>query len=80
MNGARSTLMAFFDYNDANEESRQYFYQEFPEHYVYLKKEHRWKLKQQGFAIGRMYHCNPFAGERYYLRLLFTVIRGARSF
>lgn len=27
-----------------------------------------------------MYHCNPFAGERYYLRLLLTVVRGARSF
>ena len=27
-----------------------------------------------------MYYCNPFAGERYYLRLLLTVIRGAQSF
>ena len=27
-----------------------------------------------------MYHCNPFAGERYYLRLLLTVVRAARSF
>lgn len=37
MNEARSTLMAFFDYNQANDESRQYLYQKFPEHYVYLK-------------------------------------------
>ena len=80
MNEARSTFIAFFDYNDANDESRQYLYQEFPEHYVYLQKERRWKLRQRGFAIGRMYHCNPFAGERYYLRLLLTVVRGARSF
>ena len=74
MNEARSTFIAFFDYNDANDESRQYLYQEFPEHYVYLQKERRWKLRQRGFAIGRMYHCNPFAGERYYLRLLLTVV------
>ena len=36
---AQSTLMAFFDYNGANDKSRRYFYQEFPKHYVYLQKE-----------------------------------------
>ena len=80
LNEARSTLMAFSDYNDANDKSCRYLYQEFPEHYVYLQKKRQWKPRQRGFAIGRMYHYNPFAGERYYLRLLLTVIRGARSF
>ena len=74
MDSARSTLMAFFDYNSINKESPRYLYQEFPEHYVYLRKERRWKPRQRGFAIGRMYHCNPFAEERYYLRLLLTVV------
>lgn len=32
MNEARSTLMVFFNYNQANQESRRYLYQEFPEH------------------------------------------------
>ena len=27
-----------------------------------------------------MYYCNPFAGERYYLRLRLTVVRVTRSF
>jgi hypothetical protein len=27
-----------------------------------------------------MYHCSPVSGERYYLRLLLTVVRGPRSF
>lgn len=80
MNKVRSTLMAFFDYNDTSNKSRRYLYQEFSLHYVYLQKECRWKPKQQGFAIGRMYHYNPFASEKYYLRLLLTVVRDAWSF
>ena len=27
-----------------------------------------------------MYTCSPLAGERYYLRLLLTVVPGAKSF
>jgi hypothetical protein len=27
-----------------------------------------------------MYYCNLVLGERYYLRLLFTTVRGPRSF
>ena len=27
-----------------------------------------------------MYHCNPFIGEKYYLRLLLTIVCGAKSF
>jgi hypothetical protein len=27
-----------------------------------------------------MYHCSPFAGERYYLRMLLTIIWGPQSF
>ena len=39
MNEVRSTFMAFFDHNQANDESRQYLYQKFPKHYIYLKQE-----------------------------------------
>jgi hypothetical protein len=27
-----------------------------------------------------MYHYSPISGEKYYLRLLLTVVRGSRSF
>lgn len=36
LEGARSTLMAFFEYNSAQEDGRGFLYQEFPEHYVYI--------------------------------------------
>jgi len=75
-----STLMAFFKYNAENEDGHQYLYQEFPTHFVYKSRTKEWKPRQKGIAIGRMYTCSPLAGERYYLRLLLTIIPGAQSF
>ena len=74
-----TSTLAFFKYNAENEDRRQYLYQEFPEHYVYERNK-GWKPRQQGFSIGDMWSTSPFNGERYYLRLLLTVVRGARSF
>ncbi|OBZ81251.1 hypothetical protein A0J61_10700 [Choanephora cucurbitarum] len=34
----------------------------------------------RGSAVGRMYYCTPTAGERLFLRLLLTVVRGPTSF
>lgn len=56
--------------------ARQYTYQEFPQHMVWLKSEWKWKPQQQGSAIGRMYFVPPNGGERFYLQTLLTVVRG----
>ena len=80
MMASSSTLMAYFEYNARQEDGHQYLYQEFPIHFVYKAKDKEWKPRQKGIAIGRMYTCNPLAGERFYLRLLLTVIPGAQSF
>jgi hypothetical protein len=77
---ACSTLMGFFDYNQVNADGRSYLYGQFPEHYTWVPKTRSWKLRQRGKSIGRMYYCSPIAGERYYLRLLLTVVRGPKSF
>jgi hypothetical protein len=77
--GSMTTLMAFFAYNEQNEDGREFLYHQFPEHFVYVRKV-GWKKRQRGTAVGRMYAASPFMGERYYLRLLLTVVRGATSF
>lgn len=46
MDGVQPTCMAFFEYNNTNEESGHYLYQEFPEHYIYLQKTRIWKPRQ----------------------------------
>src|SRR6202050_3360675 len=44
------------------------------------KKKKKWTLRQQGFAIGRMYFASPSSGEHFYLRTLLTIVKGATSF
>ena len=79
MDTSITTLLAYFSYNLQNADGHSYLYHEFPEHFVYVRKI-GWKRRSQGTSIGRMYSASPFMGERYYLRLLFTVVRGATSF
>ena len=77
---AKSKLIAWFAYNAMYSDSHHLLYQHFPEKYVFIEKQKVWHKRKQGFAIGRMYHCNPLQGERFYLRLLLTVVAGVKSF
>ena len=73
-----TTLTAWFAYNSERADGRGYLYHEFPEHYVYVRKV-GWKPRKQQFSICRMWSASPFMGQRYYLRLLLTIVHGARS-
>ena len=74
-----TTLTSWFVYNSERADATGHLYHEFPEQYVYVRKV-GWKPMKQRFSIGRMWSASPFMGERYYLRLLLTIVRGARSF
>ncbi|XP_026384503.1 uncharacterized protein LOC113280072 [Papaver somniferum] len=76
----RTTLMGYFEYYAKNPNAPAYTYQQFPQHFVWCKRVKQWKIRQQGFAIGRMYFVSPNAGELYYLRMLLTTVRGANYF
>ena len=39
-----------------------------------------WTCRKKGYSIGRMYFASPNSGERFYLRLLLTVVKGPTSF
>ncbi|RXW11836.1 hypothetical protein EST38_g14019 [Candolleomyces aberdarensis] len=80
----QTTLTAWFTANrDAGAIgtlARQHTYQEFPQHFVWKDALKRWDIRRQGFAIGRMYFVGPTAGERFYLRTLLSVVKGATSY
>jgi hypothetical protein len=54
----KTTLTAFFEANNATgvlgEEARKYTYQEFPQHFTFKRQDKVWKLRERGFALGRM--------------------------
>jgi hypothetical protein len=54
--------------------AHDHLYQDFPSKFVWTKT--KWKIRERGMAIGRMYSAAPGSGERFYLRLLLTVVKG----
>ena len=80
----QTTLTAFFaanaDDGPLGHEARNHTYQEFPQMFVFNKSKKVWKVRERGFALGRMYFIKPTAGEVFYLRTLLTVVKGAKSF
>lgn len=78
----RTMLTAFFAANASPQLgpiASLYTYQEFPQHFVWHPQQKTWSLRKQGQALGRMFWVPPTAGERFYLRMLLTVVRGPRS-
>ena len=90
-NNKHSTLMGFFHWNlklrkAAERQDRPYnpdqqeLYINFPKKHVWESKTCKWKDRQRQVQIGRMHHCTPSQGERWFLRRLLTIIRGPTSF
>ena len=79
----RTTLTAYFEANASSDylgvQARKYTYPEFPQHFTWKPNEKRWSLRKKDPAIGRMFFIPPTAGERFYLRTLLTVVKGAKS-
>jgi hypothetical protein len=80
----QTTLTQFFRMNslqnEIGREARSLTYQDFPQKFVWHKDTKTWTKRKRGFSLGRMYFVPPTGGERFYLRTLLTVVRGAKSF
>ncbi|XP_028112702.1 uncharacterized protein LOC114310811 [Camellia sinensis] len=77
---SRTMLTEYFATNKENTSARQWVYFEFPENYVWNVQDRYWKPRQRSGTIGRIVSANPSEGERYFLRILITHIRGGTSF
>jgi hypothetical protein len=77
-----TTLTGWFKANALHQDGiiNDTLYHDFPSKMVWHKDTRIWTVRQRGFQIGRMYYAHPSSGERFYLRLLLTVVKGATSF
>jgi hypothetical protein len=72
-------LMGWFKANQSIPEANDCLYQDFPQRFVWVTEDRRWKVRQSKFAIGRMTFVHPSSGERFYLRTLLTIVKGAKD-
>ncbi|KAG5718629.1 hypothetical protein E4T56_gene16505 [Termitomyces sp. T112] len=77
-NANETALTAWFTAN-AKFPDNNTTYQSFPTKFVYEASKRTWKERQRGTAIGRMYFASTQQGERFYLRMLLTVVTNATS-
>ena len=75
-------LTAWFDANRIYPQARQHMYVEFPEFWTWHGDGKYWKQRSQSHKgkVGRIANVGPNQGERFYLRILLHVIKGAQFF
>jgi hypothetical protein len=77
---SKTMLTEWFNANKKYEEARQLTYVEFPQKWCWIEDKKEWKKRKCGFKIGRIYYVNPTEGERFYLRMLLMVVKGATNY
>ncbi|XP_029145802.1 uncharacterized protein [Arachis hypogaea] len=78
---SRTMLTEFFVLNrEEDQQSRHLLYREILEYYTWHNKEKEWRRrKTQRRSIGRIYTVSPSKGEKFYLRILLSNVRGPIS-
>ncbi|KAK2436868.1 ATP-dependent DNA helicase pif1 [Trifolium repens] len=73
-------LTQFFALNRRDPHARNYLYREIPEHYWWDSKVKEWKNRLSSIkVIGRIYIVSPSEGEKFYLRVLLSHVKGPTS-
>ena len=62
------------------EEGRHLIYPDYCDMFVWNKSEKKWTKRKNNTAVSRMVFVSPIEGERYYLRMLLTQIKGATCY
>lgn len=81
----RSMLTAYFEANKVNlfsnnVSAREYLYKEFPRHFTWNPSTRTWNPRVKKRQRGRLVSANPAEGERYYLRVLLSHVKGPTCF
>ncbi|XP_020242986.1 uncharacterized protein LOC109821212 [Asparagus officinalis] len=76
----KTMLTEWFIANQTFENAKDLLYTEFPQKFIWNRQLLAWLPRKKSFAIGRLPFAQPVSGERYYLRMLLNIVRGATSY
>ncbi|KAI3798192.1 hypothetical protein L1987_33461 [Smallanthus sonchifolius] len=76
----RTMLTTFFETNRVDATARQFLCKYFPKHFTWNSCTRRWNRRISKTQRGRIVFANPAEGERFYLRLLLSNVKGTISF
>ncbi|XP_057250038.1 uncharacterized protein LOC125496641 [Beta vulgaris subsp. vulgaris] len=76
----KTKFLSWMECNKEHAEARELSYVEFPTKFVWQARTREWTSRKKGFAIGRIYHVTPGAGEKFYLRTLLNYVKGATCY
>jgi hypothetical protein len=77
----KTMLTEWFVANQNTDAGKQLTYCEFPSKWKWDSSSRSWSCRQRSTGkIGRLYYVHPSVGERYFLRMLLLVVRGAQSY
>ena len=75
----KTNLTEYFIINNINALACEGLYQDMTKYFTWNGTDKKWSTQKRGTSIGRMYFVGPLGGERFFLRILLTVVKGARS-
>ena len=76
----KTKLTEWFTTNQKNPKGLELTYCGFPSKFTWIQKHRTWEERKHGDKIGRLYYVNPSEGERFYLRQLLMIVKGAKSY
>jgi hypothetical protein len=74
-------LTQWFVANQTHSDARELTYCEFPSKWRWEETSRTWERRcNNNSKIGRIHYVHPSAGDRYFLRMLLLVVRGATDY
>lgn len=73
-------LTAFFKANTLFPAARQLLYIDMPSKFIWNAETNEWLPRKKGRAFGRISFVPPNAGEKFYARLILSVVKNLQSF
>ncbi|KAK1378545.1 hypothetical protein POM88_025289 [Heracleum sosnowskyi] len=81
VNPIGTMFIQWFETNKEDPFGRELTYVQFPEKFLWNESEKIWNRRKNNIrVIGRLIYVHPTSGERFYLRMLLNIVRGATSF